>query len=1218
MTDPGGQHQAKKDLARVVGVLVRLRRAARAQLFVQRFGLLVAMGFAVALGGGGADFLLRLPSGLRGMLLLVGGAILLYAFWRYVRPALRFAPSVTDVALRVESTAQAREAGLAGRLASAIELAPGAGDADLTSSLSRASVDDLLARFSRLPRRIELLDTTLLRHTLAALLVVALPLGVLAVFFPNYLRIGSARVLTPWADVSWPKRTGVVDASRPLAHPIDTAFPLRAAVTRTNQAPGQTDVFVHFRVVVDGRESPSQRARLSPQRRRVSVQQPGGGGVVEGELFERLLEPGTLVSGQNPLTSRLELEYWFETSDDKTPTWRTVLVERPGVVGLVATIEPPAYAAGVMSARPDIARGRQDAGNGRDDRALIGPLLSGSRVRLDLELNKPVPIPAEKNALNAFVASHFAGLGEQIGLTAALEGTRWRVEFVASSSARLSLPLRDEFGIDAAEAALYRFDVAEDRPPTAAITMPASDENVLASAIIPAAGEGRDDIALAWVELKEQLASPPQGSIGAPPEARAPPTTAARFVPLPGNAQNQALAQATLDLGARALAPGDEVWLTAVVADLLGDAEKARGPSNSPVRRLRVISESELVEQLRGELSGVREAAKRLERDQAALAAERDKAHNNAEAASEQARRQASLTERVTPMDSVIERLQDRIARNQLADRALSGLLEDSRATIADATRASVQADGSLAQMGTGKAAPAEEARAAQERVQEALTQLANMLDRGQDSWGVRRALERLIAEQRQLAAQTSAAGGQTRGQEPSKLTPQQRDDLSRLSSRQQELSQRATAVTEALEQRAEQLKPSDAGQAQAMEAAAKRSRESRVADTQQNAAQQIEQNQTERAGQLQDEAAQSLEKMLSELDKSEQRRDEALRRLLADLKESIGRLIHDQESELARLGEAIEGKATPPLDRPMITLHQNTLGVAVKAREESREAARIADLLDSAGVSQSAAIVSIRLPDLAEADASERVSLQRLREALDEAQRLDDDAADCDAQRKRAELLKAYQEALELEAAIIGETAPLLDRELSRRDRADARALGDRQEELRATLARLREQTSELSESGLFDYAHTRIDQAASRAAQVLREGRATPCVGRDQQTIARVLRSLLEALRQEQDPRDQFRDAEEGGGGGGGGGQGGNGLIPPIAELKLLRMMQEEAISRTRDLGEQPDLNLLDEIARLQRELSLKGDELMQRMSPSGGPEPVVPEEDEEEISP
>lgn len=1223
MSDPAGQQHAGADLKRVVAALTRLRGAARAQLFVQRLGLLVAMAFAVALGGGGVDWLLRLPGWLRGGLLLIGGVILIYTFWRHVRPALRFSPSVTEVALRVESLPEAREAGLAGRLASAIELAPHASDADLTSRLSRAAVEDLQERFARLPRRFDLLDSQQLRRTLGALLVIAVPVVALALFAPTMLRIGTARVLTPWSDVSWPKRTGVVDASRLLAHPIDTALPLRAAVTRTNQAPGQTDVSVHFRLVIDGKETPLQRARLSPQRRRISVSQPGGGGVVEGELYERLIEPSALISGLSPASSRIELEYRFETSDDATPVWRTVLVERPGLVGAMATIDPPGYAAAVLGSRPDIARGRKDAGTGRDERGVIGPVLAGSRVRLDLELNKPVPLPPEGDARAAFIASHLAGLNGQIGLTTQLEATRWRIEFVAASSARLTLQLRDEFAIESAEAALFRIDVAEDRPPTAAIVQPASDESVLATAIIPASGEGRDDVALAWIELRSQVATPPQGSIGAAPEAKDAEALLARVEATDAESASQARAQSTLDLGALVLSPGDEVWLTALAADLLGEAEKARGPTLSTVRRLRVISDSELVEQLRAELSGVREAAKRLERDQAALSDDRAKAVDNAQAALDQARRQGALTERIAPMDAVVQRLEERVARNQLADRALSGLLEDARGAVADAAKASQRASEALARMGTGEKAPEEAAQKAQAQTQDALTQLATMLDRGQDSWGVRRALERLIAEQRQLASQTTAAGGQTRGQQPSQLTPQQRDDLSRLSTRQQDLAQRAAAVTEALEQRAEQLKQADAGQAQAMEAAAKRARENRVADTQQDAARQIEQNQTERASQLQEEAAQSLEQMMSELDRSEQRRDEALRRLLADLKESIGRLIREQESELSRLGEAIDGKATPPLDRPMIALHQNTLGVASKAREESREAARIAELLDSAGVSQAAAIVSLRLPDLPEADASERQSLQRLREALDEAQRLDDDAADRDAQRKRAELLKAYQEALELQAAIIGETAPLLERELSRKDRADARALGDRQDDLRASMTRLREQTSELSESGLFDFAHTRLDHAAARAASVLREGRATAGVGRDQQTVARLLRSLLEALRQDQPQKDQFRDAEEGGGGeGGGGGQSGNGLIPPIAELKLLRMMQEEAIVRTRDLGERPDAGQIDEIANLQRELSRRGDELMQRMTPNaprpGAEDPEAAEPELEEPTP
>ena len=40
------------------------------------------------------------------------------------------------------------------------------------------------------------------------------------------------RVLTPWSDVAWPKRTQLADATGSKVHALGTALPLRAGLVR--------------------------------------------------------------------------------------------------------------------------------------------------------------------------------------------------------------------------------------------------------------------------------------------------------------------------------------------------------------------------------------------------------------------------------------------------------------------------------------------------------------------------------------------------------------------------------------------------------------------------------------------------------------------------------------------------------------------------------------------------------------------------------------------------------------------------------------------------------------------------------------------------------------------------------------------------------------------------------------------------------------------------
>lgn len=1206
---------ASGGLARAERVLRSIRASARVQLLLQRAGLILAYALAAALGAGLLDFVLRPPMGLRLVLLALGASGVGVLLWRWIVPAARFAPDLTELALRVERLEEAKQAGLRGRLASGLELSRRADESTLEGSLSAEAARETARRFETISGRVRLGDPHRLRRTLLALVAIGVPVAALTAWAPMMLRIGAARVLTPWADVSWPKRTGVADASRPVAHAIDAALPLRAAVTRTSHPPGRTDVAVRYRLIVNGREGPLHRAMLTPQRRTVEVETPGAA-PVSGELYERLLEPAALSAAEQDAGASIELEYWFETEDDRTPAWRTVLVHPPAVLSASVTVDPPAYASDVLAGRTDIARGERDAGNGRDERATISPILGGSRVTLALTLNKEVPTPSERGQLAAFLAGVAPGLDRQAGLSAGFNGTSWRISWDSGAPLRVPIVLRDQFGIESNDPAVFRFETVEDRPPTAAVIEPGQDESVLATAVIDAVGEGRDDVALSWTMLTRQVARPPAGSAGAPPDPVGEPMEASRADATPGTPATRLRAAASVSMPSLGVAPGDEVRLVAKAGDIFAQHDASRSPAVSSTRRLRIITESEFVEQLRAELAGVREAAKRLVQDQARLASDRPKAAGDPAQAGEQRERQEGLGGRMPAMGEVIARVQRRTERNGLEDRALAGLLQDAAGALSDAQAASAEAERALGRLqarAQGQAAsPDEQAAArAQEQVGDALTQLADMLDRGQDTWAVRRTLEKLISDQKQTTAQTRAAGGQTQGLSPEQLTQQQREDLARVSRRQEELSQRTAALTEQLEHRSEEVQKNDPGQAQAMQAAAQRARGAGVVDKQHQAGEQVAQNQTSQAQQLQEQAEQALEQMAQELDKSEQRRDEALRRMLADLLRSIDGLIRDQEHELGRLGEASAGHDAGTLDTPMISLNRNTLATAQTAREQSREAGKVADLLDSAGTSQSAAIVAIRLPDYPEADANERQSLRRLREAGDEAKKLDEEAAKRDQDRKRAELLKAYREALELQSALNAETAPLLGKEPDRRERVAARRLGERQDEIRASLQKLREQTSEVADSGMFDFAHQRLDTAAREAGEMLARAETSPGVGVRQQTIARVLHALVEALKQDQQDKDAFREGDEGGGGGGGGGAGGNQpLIPPIAELKLLRMMQEEAFDRTR-LADSENREAA-EVASLQRELNRKGEELLEKLSPPHPEEEQAPPEE------
>jgi hypothetical protein len=1234
-SEPRNPASPDRGIAHVTRAISSLRRTAWLQLIVQRVGVGLAVLFAAALVVGLLDFVLRMPMALRAIFWLGGVALAAWFIAVRLLPAWRFQPTLTDVALRLESTPAAKEAGLRGVLASGIELGV---SSQASPGLASLSASEASRRFAAMGRSAGLLDRRRLATALGALALAALPIIILAAAAPSHTRIGFLRVATPWSSAAWPKRTQLASAGHAAAHARGTPVALRALLARSPRDAAQTQVEARYRTTIDGKSAPWRKAVLTWQGKRAAMTTSGQSPesqTREGELFEMLLDPGVAAGSDPDMVATLE--YAFSSGDDETQVASILLVEPPSITAATAEITPPEYAAAVLAAidatssttsgsrsaqsSADWTIGHVDLARARDHRSRIGPLLAGSRVELTLDFNKPLAGPA-RNTERAWLLSHLPALAglvdEGSAVDVDVQDRRWRLAFTPRETLRIAIQPVDEHGITAREEHSVSLQVAPDAPASAAVIEPPNDESVLPSAVVEVIGEGRDDVSLASVALRGVLARAPAGSAGAAPEA----TTewrelAAADTAAPGP-RTLLRAASTLDIATLSATSGDEVWLRTAVRDVLGVATEAPEVL-SLTRRLRVISEAEFVEQVRTEMSNLRESAKRLADAQAALGRERDRAREDVNAAAQQRTTQEALGDRMPPMADLAQRLLDRVDRNKLEDPSLRGMLTDAKEVIEEAREASDDAAAQLSAL-SSEASPeqrdaaSKENQAAQERVEQALDELASMLDRGQDSWAVRRELERLLTEQSQVASQTAAAGESTRGRAENELTPKERDDLDRVARRQEEIAQRTAGLVEQMEARAEQMKQSDPGQAEAMRRAAQKARNERIAERQRDAAQQTRQNQTGAAQQQQEQAQEALEEMMEELERSDQRQDEALRRTLAELDESIRKLITQQEAELKRIATTIAGGLEGTgLDAGMIALHQNTLDVLGKAEAgKGPGVEKIASLIDSAAQSQSAATVSLRARELIEAEAHERASLSKLQSALEEISKQEEQAEERDAARQRAQLRKAYQELLEQQVAIKAETDPLVGKELSRRDRSQTRALSEQQSAIATTLEQLRSATQEIAESRTFELANRRLDEAARRAAAALGAGEATRAVRRDQATAVRVLQGLVESLK---DPKktDEFRDEQGGGGGGGGGGQGQKPpLIPPIAEIRLLRSMQGEAAELTRAAAEAAGADGaadLDAAAELQTELAEQARALMEKLKNESGAPDVQP---------
>ncbi len=1169
--------------------LVGLRSRAKRVLLVRAGSMVSAAVLVGLLAGVLLDFLLRLPSGARWVLLIGGLVGVAWMLRAWVLRAALFAPSLTAVALRVERGEHGK--GVRGSLASALELASDqSADTDdpTSASLTAKAISDAGEALKGV-RVDQLIRTEPARRGVIALAMALLIAGGGAVASPALASIGLTRLLTPWSQTHWPKRTGVVAALNTGVHAAGEPIVLRALLTKTNRAFGQSDVDVKLRVVRDGKAEPWRTLPLSPQRREATS------GETTGEVYERLTE--------TPMLERdALLEYRFVSADDQTDVQQLTLAPRPRLVGVSVRAEPPEYAvrAGVTGV---LAGKGVELDAGSRVVSAPSPVLAGSDVTLALRFNKPLPkwTDAAEVARSQLGDESLAG-----SLSASDDGATWTLTLQPKAQVVLAVMPEDSHGLTPATAATVRLEVIQDEPPAIAIIEPSRDEAVLATALIDVLGEGRDDIGLEEVSLVAQRARAPAGSTGAEAESIGDETLLASEGVAGALVGQARIAMALEEFGATA---GDEVWLWALASDVFEVQGQSREPTRSAKRVLRIIDESELEAQVRGELSAVRRAAMRLEGQQREL---RDRVAQEPADPKAEARQEA-LTRRIEAQQAALDRLGERLDRNQMDDSPLAGLLDDAGSIVREAAEASEQAQRELdAQQNEdeqdARDEATERAQQSQEEVRAALSDLIAALDRGEDAWVARRGVEQLLEEQRDIAEQTAQLGQRTTGRTVEQLTQAERTELERILERQQRAADAGREAIEELDRRADQLAGRDPAQASALRDAASRGRSSQLEQRQNDAAQNLGQNQTADAGGNQQQAIEALEQMLDEIDNADERRDEVLRRILASLIESIDALIVQQQDQLERLARA-EGDEVKQLDDGMIRLDANTLAVIQLAGEAPGDVAQLIAMLSGAQGEQVKAVQALRSGNGNVAAKREARSLELLEQAKAEAERLEEEAQQREQDRRLAELQDAYRDLLERQVVLQSEVDEFVGKEVTRRERAKVRGLGEQQLSLTDDLTAVRETNSDIEDTLVFTLALDRMDSASADAAERLRRGNADRGAQRGQATVARLLRSILEALKDDRPEQDEFGEGAQESGGGGGGAGGEQPLVPPVAELKLLRAMQIEAAEWTRAANEDgAETTELDQLAELQRELAERGQQLIEQLQqatpqPSGG---------------
>ncbi|MCH6550628.1 MAG: hypothetical protein IH804_01275, partial [Planctomycetes bacterium] len=862
-------------MRQVIFELKRLQRRAHFMLMAQRLSVLLAGIGGMTLVLVGLDYLLRLPGTAR--LLLLGSALaaLGYAFSVYLRPAFRFRPGLTELALRAEEIFPA----MAGHLASSVEFAESG--LDRTNPLAARSVRETLSRLageslgSMMSPRRSVRDGAILLAVAAAVMGVTLAA-------PEETWTGLQRLFAPYSSARWPARTDVASLMDELkVHPRGQALSLRASVTL-----GEPDhVDARYRYQVDGRFGPWQRIVLTDQ---------------GGRVHERLVD-----------TNAEAIRFYFHTDDANTQTHTIRLEEAPAVRRATLHTTPPAYAS---AWHQQLA---VDLGPGLDERAISETAsLVGSEVTLSLRLNKPLPVPESPAELLRTLGWEAPG-GPPVLEAPERVADLWTLRWQLAGTTSLNLQLTDTFGLVNPEPIAYVIKALDDRPPSVIILEPASDEPVLASAVVGLQVEARDDVALANLAIQAGLelstTNGPADGVGDKP---AEPASEQAEPPFWGTLQEagepSAMLAADLLLADYELSAGDVVLLRGAAEDVFDLDGTRHPPAFSSIRRLRIISELELAHRLRRDLGAVRQNAIRIEALQGEL--QEDVVDDGVGPGLERA--QAKIGERIATQREAVDQVGRRMASNRLADEQLAGLIAQVGDLLDFAGRAANRAVEQIEQrQGDLQRAPdappdaagnhggispvAEELQElpmpepaeadrpiveAQQEVREELADLIRLLDRDEDAWVAMRWLENLMRSQGQLESQTARLDRRTMGRSLDELTTQEQGELGRIAERQRDLAEQGRQLLKDLRDRAQELSEVDPTTASAMQDAADTGEQRELDRQMTSAAERVSQNQLHTARAAQQAAQEAMARMLENLRQTRRAgAEEVLRRTVAE-----------------------------------------------------------------------------------------------------------------------------------------------------------------------------------------------------------------------------------------------------------------------------------------------------------------------------------------------
>lgn len=451
------------------------------------------------------------------------------------------------------------------------------------------------------------------------------------------------------------------------------------------------------------------------------------------------------------------------------------------------------------------------------------------------------------------------------------------------------------------------------------------------------------------------------------------------------------------------------------------------------------------------------------------------------------------------------------------------------------------------------------------------------------------------------------------------------------LAFKQQHLRERYEEIEQQLARLGELLAASDPDGAARVQTALKASRDGAVLSGLQEVIQSLLASKTKTAAENQARIVQQLQRVLEMLQGRELSWEELQKRLanLQDLRDSLQKLIERQEKLEKQSSEAMKSEATGKHADPAALDKQKGEQAATRGETEKTAAGAQQpekfppDTVDPKAIGRAAAEMQKAEQSLgerkpADANSHQQQALDELQAAVGQLQSSLEAAKAAQAERTRAELKDGLKAMLEKQKTITTATAAL-DKQIEPK-KSPPRDAALKAAGLAADEAALADRSDALNKKLRDDGTTAVFGQVLQQTAALLRDADAklkkvqTGEPVQEAQKLAEMnFLELLEALQEE----EARRAASGGAGGGGGGGMSKTMLLPPAAELKMLRMLQDRVNRGTRSLDEDragrekptpQETAAAKQLSQREKEVGQTTDALRKKWAELAAPKPAV----------